>query len=214
MGRLGGEGVKSKICDRGVPCCRQEQWATMSTYACWKHLLGITRKESQNHSVMSDVYGTQMVQRLQEVIENSQRIYRKVRPQTIWSKVVTVWRHQTLTPLSFSPHTHTLILIVFSRHVQRENFRHSLNVCFRSQVKASKEMKTSRQGTELPYWLLKPLACSRGSLLPGTTVVMYIICNIMYEKKVLKMPQTYVVLHLLLISAHTADSRRQDVSSF
>lgn len=86
-------------------------------------------------------------------------------------------------PSLFLPHTHTLILIVFSRHVQRENFRHSLNVCFRSQVKASKEMKTSRQGTELPYWLLKPLACSRGSLLPGTTVVMYIICNIMYEKK-------------------------------
>ncbi|XP_025107166.1 SLIT-ROBO Rho GTPase-activating protein 3-like isoform X1 [Pomacea canaliculata] len=71
--------VKQMITRHRAEKQKQEQWATMSTYACWKHLLGITRKESQNHSVMSDVYGTQMVQRLQEVIENSQRIYRKCR---------------------------------------------------------------------------------------------------------------------------------------
>ncbi|KAK7503696.1 hypothetical protein BaRGS_00005235, partial [Batillaria attramentaria] len=58
---------------------RQEQWATMSTYQCWKHLLGITRKESQNHTIMSEIYNNQMVQRLQEVMDNSQRIFRKCR---------------------------------------------------------------------------------------------------------------------------------------
>ena len=57
---------------------RQEQWATLSTYACWKHLLGITRKESQNHNIISEIYSNQMVHRLQEVMDNSQRIFRKV----------------------------------------------------------------------------------------------------------------------------------------
>ncbi|XP_076469342.1 SLIT-ROBO Rho GTPase-activating protein 1-like [Babylonia areolata] len=58
---------------------RQEQWATMSTYTCWKHLLGITRKESQNHTIISEIYSNQMVHRLQEVMDNSQRIFRKCR---------------------------------------------------------------------------------------------------------------------------------------
>lgn len=71
--------VKQMITRHRAEKQKQEQWATMSTYACWKHLLGITRKESQNHSVMSEIYNNQMVQRLQEVMDNSQRIYRKCR---------------------------------------------------------------------------------------------------------------------------------------
>ena len=65
--------ILSRLC-----LSRQEQWATLSTYACWKHLLGITRKESQNHNIISEIYSNQMVHRLQEVMDNSQRIFRKV----------------------------------------------------------------------------------------------------------------------------------------
>ncbi|CAG5119867.1 unnamed protein product [Candidula unifasciata] len=57
----------------------QEQWATMSTYACWKLLVGITRKQSQDHQTMAEIYSNQMVSRLAEVIDNSQRIFRKCR---------------------------------------------------------------------------------------------------------------------------------------
>lgn len=71
--------VKQMITRHRAEKQKQEQWATMSTYACWKHLLGITRKESQNHSIMSEIYMNQMVQRLQEVTDNSQRIFRKCR---------------------------------------------------------------------------------------------------------------------------------------
>ncbi|GFO43846.1 slit-robo rho GTPase-activating protein 1, partial [Plakobranchus ocellatus] len=58
---------------------KQEQWATMSTYACWKHLIGITRKQSQDHQTIADIYSSQMVARLAEVVDNSQRIFRKCR---------------------------------------------------------------------------------------------------------------------------------------
>ncbi|BFZ10566.1 hypothetical protein BsWGS_13608 [Bradybaena similaris] len=58
---------------------KQEQWATMSTYACWKLLLGITRKQSQDHQTMAEIYTNQMVSRLAEVVDNSQRIFRKCR---------------------------------------------------------------------------------------------------------------------------------------
>ncbi|XP_059167757.1 SLIT-ROBO Rho GTPase-activating protein 1-like isoform X4 [Physella acuta] len=58
---------------------RQEQWATMSTYDCWKNLLAITRKQSQDHQIIAEIYNNQMVSRLAEVIDNSQRIFRKCR---------------------------------------------------------------------------------------------------------------------------------------
>ncbi|XP_041347523.1 SLIT-ROBO Rho GTPase-activating protein 1-like isoform X3 [Gigantopelta aegis] len=58
---------------------RQEQWATFSTFACWKLLLGITRKQSQDHSTISEIYANTMVQRLSETMDNSQRIFRKCR---------------------------------------------------------------------------------------------------------------------------------------
>ncbi|XP_048257474.1 SLIT-ROBO Rho GTPase-activating protein 1-like isoform X4 [Haliotis rufescens] len=58
---------------------RQEQWATFSTFACWKHLLGITRKESQDHNTISELYSNAVMNRLNETIENSQRIFKKCR---------------------------------------------------------------------------------------------------------------------------------------
>ncbi|XP_013083230.2 SLIT-ROBO Rho GTPase-activating protein 1-like isoform X3 [Biomphalaria glabrata] len=71
--------VKNMIARHRAEKQKQEQWATMSTYACWKNLLAITRKESQDHQVMAEIYNNQMVSRLAEVIENSQRIFRKCR---------------------------------------------------------------------------------------------------------------------------------------
>ncbi|ESO99728.1 hypothetical protein LOTGIDRAFT_141691, partial [Lottia gigantea] len=58
---------------------KQEQWATFSTYACWKHLLGITRKQSQDHQKIGEIYNNQMMTRLTEIVDNSQRIFKKCR---------------------------------------------------------------------------------------------------------------------------------------
>ncbi|KAH9512475.1 SLIT-ROBO Rho GTPase-activating protein 3 [Bulinus truncatus] len=71
--------VKTMIARHRAEKQKQEQWATMSTYVCWKNLLAITRKESQDHQTMAEIYNNQMVSRLGEVIENSQRIFRKCR---------------------------------------------------------------------------------------------------------------------------------------
>jgi hypothetical protein len=76
---------------------RQEQWATMSTYACWKMLLGITRKESQNHSIIGEIYSNQMAQRLQEVMDSTQRIFRKVQPHLSSYCLTTEWTMFTFT---------------------------------------------------------------------------------------------------------------------
>ncbi|XP_076448200.1 SLIT-ROBO Rho GTPase-activating protein 1-like isoform X3 [Babylonia areolata] len=71
--------VKQMIARHRAEKPKYEQWGTMSTYTCWKHLLGITRKESQNHTIMGEIYSNQMVHRLQEVMDNSQRVFRKCR---------------------------------------------------------------------------------------------------------------------------------------
>uniref|UniRef100_A0A0B7A0M7 F-BAR domain-containing protein n=1 Tax=Arion vulgaris TaxID=1028688 RepID=A0A0B7A0M7_9EUPU len=71
--------VKSMITRHRAEKQKQEQWATMSTSACWKHLLGITRKQSQDHQSVAEIYSNHMVSRLAEIMDNSQRIFRKCR---------------------------------------------------------------------------------------------------------------------------------------
>ena len=61
-----------------MSCCRRESWTIFSTYTCWQHLLGITRQQSRDHSVLSDVYTNSMNQRLSDVCEDSRRLYTKV----------------------------------------------------------------------------------------------------------------------------------------
>ena len=61
-----------------MSCCRRESWSIFSTYTCWQHLLGITRQQSRDHSVLSDVYTNSMNQRLSDVCEDSRRLYTKV----------------------------------------------------------------------------------------------------------------------------------------
>ncbi|XP_050413172.1 SLIT-ROBO Rho GTPase-activating protein 1 isoform X1 [Patella vulgata] len=71
--------VRQMITRHRAEKSKQEQWATFSTYACWKHLLGITRKQSQDHQKIGEIYSNQVVNRLNEVMENSQRIFKKCR---------------------------------------------------------------------------------------------------------------------------------------
>ncbi|XP_035828526.1 SLIT-ROBO Rho GTPase-activating protein 1 [Aplysia californica] len=71
--------VKQMIARHKAEKPKQEQWAILSTYACWKHLLGITRKQSQDHETIAQIFSNQMVNRLGEVMDNSQRIFRKCR---------------------------------------------------------------------------------------------------------------------------------------
>ncbi|XP_064605017.1 SLIT-ROBO Rho GTPase-activating protein 3-like isoform X2 [Liolophura sinensis] len=55
---------------------RPEQF---STYTCWQHLLDITKKQSHDHGVLSSICNNQMVQRLNDIVDNSQRIVKKCR---------------------------------------------------------------------------------------------------------------------------------------
>ncbi|BFZ08300.1 hypothetical protein BsWGS_11339 [Bradybaena similaris] len=71
--------VKSMVTRQRAEKQKQEQWTTMSTSACWKHLLGITRKQGQDHQAIAEIYSSHMVSRLSEIMDNSQRIFRKCR---------------------------------------------------------------------------------------------------------------------------------------
>lgn len=59
--------------------CRREHWALFSTFTTWQQVLDITKKESRDHQTLSEIYGNQMVQRFNSIMDNSQRIHKNVR---------------------------------------------------------------------------------------------------------------------------------------
>ena len=50
-----------------------------SSYACWQQLIQQTKSLARDHATLSDIYSTQLVQRLQTVHDDCQRIYKKCR---------------------------------------------------------------------------------------------------------------------------------------
>lgn len=57
---------------------RREQWHLFSSYATWQHLVAQTRRQARDHAVLSDIYANTIIQRLNQVTEEVQRIYRRV----------------------------------------------------------------------------------------------------------------------------------------
>lgn len=58
---------------------RREQWPMFSSYACWQQLIQQTKSLARDHANLADIYSTQLVQRLQTVHDDCQRIYKKCR---------------------------------------------------------------------------------------------------------------------------------------
>ena len=58
--------------------CRREMWPGYSTYTCWQRLLASTKRQSKDHQILSDMYTNQMSNRFTELMDDTQRIYRKV----------------------------------------------------------------------------------------------------------------------------------------
>jgi SLIT-ROBO Rho GTPase activating protein len=50
-----------------------------SSYACWQQLIQQTKSLARDHSTLADIYSTQLVQRLQTVYDDCQRIYKRCR---------------------------------------------------------------------------------------------------------------------------------------
>lgn len=53
-------------------------WSNFSTYETWNALIAATKQRSREYSVLADIYGTLMVNRLGDLIEDIQRVHRKV----------------------------------------------------------------------------------------------------------------------------------------
>ncbi|XP_067937833.1 SLIT-ROBO Rho GTPase-activating protein 1-like isoform X2 [Watersipora subatra] len=64
---------------------KRESWMIMSTYTCWQHIIGITKQQSRDHSVLSDVYGNAMFQRLADINEDSRRLFCKSKEAALTS---------------------------------------------------------------------------------------------------------------------------------
>ncbi|KAI8491222.1 SLIT-ROBO Rho GTPase-activating protein 3 [Branchiostoma belcheri] len=54
----------------------------LSPYNCWYQLLGVTRRESRNHSTLSDIYSNNLTSRFTQISEDVGRIFRKSREIT------------------------------------------------------------------------------------------------------------------------------------
>ena len=57
---------------------RREQWHLFSSYACWQHLVAQTKRQARDHAILGEIYSTTVIQRLSQVTEEVQRIYRRV----------------------------------------------------------------------------------------------------------------------------------------
>ncbi|ESO06543.1 hypothetical protein HELRODRAFT_160724 [Helobdella robusta] len=56
---------------------KRETWPGYSTYSIWQTLLSTTKKLGKDHGVLSELYANQMVFRVSELAEDTQRIYKK-----------------------------------------------------------------------------------------------------------------------------------------
>ncbi len=59
---------------------RRELWPGFSTYTCWQTLLMATKRVSQDHATLSDIYNNQLVNRYNDLVDDTSRVYKKVRP--------------------------------------------------------------------------------------------------------------------------------------
>ena len=57
---------------------RREGWPGYSTYTCWQTLLASTKRESKDHAILSDLYNTTMSNRFNDLMDDIQRIYKRV----------------------------------------------------------------------------------------------------------------------------------------
>ncbi|XP_033218057.1 SLIT-ROBO Rho GTPase-activating protein 1-like isoform X2 [Belonocnema kinseyi] len=58
---------------------KREQWPLFSSYACWQQLVNETKSLSRDHAALSEVYSSHLVGRLNQVMEDIQRIYKRCR---------------------------------------------------------------------------------------------------------------------------------------
>ncbi|XP_055693317.1 SLIT-ROBO Rho GTPase-activating protein 1-like isoform X3 [Lutzomyia longipalpis] len=58
---------------------KREQWPLFSSYACWQQMINHTKSLSKDHATLAEIYSTHLVTRLQSVIDDIQRIYRRCR---------------------------------------------------------------------------------------------------------------------------------------
>ncbi|KAJ8674031.1 hypothetical protein QAD02_005293 [Eretmocerus hayati] len=58
---------------------KREQWPLFSSFSCWQQLVNETKSLSRDHAALSEVYSTHLVSRLNQVMEDVQRIYRRCR---------------------------------------------------------------------------------------------------------------------------------------
>ncbi|XP_052282439.1 SLIT-ROBO Rho GTPase-activating protein 1-like isoform X2 [Dreissena polymorpha] len=56
---------------------RRENWDKFSTFNCWSQLLEITRRQSHDHGILAEICGTHVYNRLADIQENSQRLFKK-----------------------------------------------------------------------------------------------------------------------------------------
>ncbi|XP_076333545.1 SLIT-ROBO Rho GTPase-activating protein 3-like isoform X2 [Tachypleus tridentatus] len=58
---------------------KRGQWHLFCSNLCWEHLLSITRTESKNRAILSDIFANPLVSCLGQITEDVQRIYRRCR---------------------------------------------------------------------------------------------------------------------------------------
>jgi len=58
--------------------CRRESWSSYNTFKLWQTLLATTRKQSHDHGVLADIYGNVVVGKLTDLMDDMQRVHKKV----------------------------------------------------------------------------------------------------------------------------------------
>lgn len=74
--------------------CRRELWPGYSTYTAWQTLLSSTKRQSKDHAVLGEMYNNQMSNRFTELMEDIQRMYKKVTHLTAWLRLKLPGNHK------------------------------------------------------------------------------------------------------------------------
>ena len=61
---------------------RYETWPSYSTYGVWQTLLTVTRKLGRDHGILGELYNGHVHNQLNELVEDVQRVYKKVGSST------------------------------------------------------------------------------------------------------------------------------------
>ena len=68
-------------CDRAVDVsdvARRDPWTAFSTYKMWQTMLGVTTRESRNHSILAETFSTILTSKFTQLLDDMQRVYKKV----------------------------------------------------------------------------------------------------------------------------------------